>query len=223
MKITIFLLLFAAPITFGQKSEKLNQVIEKLNSVRDYSASAEITADIPMIKILPSKATIYFKQKDKFKVESKGIALLPKQGVTELNAFLADDSKYMAIEGETEPISGVESRLITVIPNGDNEDIILAKIWIDEKRNVLSKTQMTTRSNGTVTVYYSYGDQAKYGLSNKMIFKIDVKEFKIPKSMSSDIHRTDETKKDKRKNGTITITLSNYKVNTGISDSIFKD
>ena len=52
----------------------LNKVIAKLNTVNDYTVQATIKADIPMIKILPSQAKIYFKQKDKFKVESKGMA-----------------------------------------------------------------------------------------------------------------------------------------------------
>ncbi len=218
----LFVLLFIPAVIWGQGSEKLNKVVAKMNGVKDYTVDADISADIPMIKILPSKAKIYFKQKDKFKVESKGIVILPKQGFTDLNDFLAAKDKYMAIEGDTTRISGVLSRLITVIPNNENEEIILAKIWIDESRSVITKTQMTTRSNGTVTTYYSYGDQAKYGLPNKMIFKIDVKKFKIPKSMAAEIHQTDPNKKeDKRKQGTITIKLTNYRVNTGLSDSLF--
>ena len=42
-----------------------------MNSVRDYSVDALITSDIPMVKILPSRAVIYFKQKDKFKIDGK--------------------------------------------------------------------------------------------------------------------------------------------------------
>lgn len=214
--------LFYSFFSFGQNSAKLNSIVSKMNTVKDYVVDADISADIPMIKILPSKAKIYFKQKDKFKVESKGIVILPKQGFTDLNEFLAKEQNYMAIEGELETISGVQSRLVTVIPNGEAKDIILAKVWIDEQREVITKTQMTTRSNGTVTTYYSYGDQVDYSLPNKMIFRIDVKKFKIPKSMSSDLHNTDTNKKkDNRKTGTITIVLKNYKVNSGLSDSIF--
>ena len=44
-------------------TELLNKVVSKINTVKDYSATAKISANIPMIKILPSQATIYFKQK----------------------------------------------------------------------------------------------------------------------------------------------------------------
>jgi hypothetical protein len=54
---------------------------------------------------------------------------------------------------------------------------------------------------------------------------IDVKKFKIPKSVASDINNTANDKKKaadkKRTKGTITITLSGYKINTGLSDAVF--
>lgn len=217
-------LLFLLPLFgFAQTSAKLNKVVTKLNTVKDYTVDVDVKADIPMIKILPSKAKVYFKQKDKFKVVSKGIVILPKQGFTEINSFLTNKDKYMAIEGDTSKIAGVRVHLITVIPKSEDNEIILAKIWIDDARSLIMKTQVTTKTNGTVTTSYSYGDMAKYALPNKMVFEIDVKKFKLPKSMAADINKSSsEKKEDNRKKGTITVNLSNYKVNTGLSDEVFK-
>jgi outer membrane lipoprotein-sorting protein len=223
MKYLLPLLVLLPLFGFAQTSAKLNKVITKLNTVKDYSVDVDVKADIPMIKILPSKAKVYFKQKDKFKVVSKGIVILPKQGFTEINSFLTDKDKYMAIEGDTSKIAGVKVQLITVIPKSEDNEIILAKIWIDDARSLIMKTQVTTKTNGTVTTTYSYGDMAKYALPNKMVFEIDVKKFKLPKSMAADINqRSSEKKEDNRKKGTITVNLINYKVNSGLSDDIFK-
>ncbi|WP_396195899.1 outer membrane lipoprotein carrier protein LolA, partial [Flavobacterium sp.] len=81
-KIAQLFVLFALPLLTNAQSadDIVSKVLTKLNSVKDYKVSATIKANIPMIKILPNEATIYFKQKDKFKVESKGITILPKQG-----------------------------------------------------------------------------------------------------------------------------------------------
>ena len=91
MKFITFLF-FLISLNFSVKGQDadaiLNRVVSKINSVKDYSVDANIKADIPLIKILPVKASIYFKQKDKFKVVSKGIAILPKQGFTDVNSFL---------------------------------------------------------------------------------------------------------------------------------------
>ncbi len=223
MKTLLSILLLLPLVGLAQSSAKLNKVITKLNTVKDYSVDVEVKADIPMIKILPSKAKVYFKQKDKFKVVSKGIVILPKQGFSEINTFLSDKSKYMAIEGDTSKIAGVVVQLITVIPSGEDNEIILAKVWVDDSRSLIMKTQITTKSNGTVTTNYTYGDMAKFALPSKMVFEIDVKKFKLPKSVAADINqRSTEKKDDKRTKGTITVNLSNYKVNTGLSDELFK-
>ena len=94
--------------------ELLDQVVSKYNKVNDYSASILVRADVPMIKTLPVRATIYFKQKDKFRIVSKSIAILPKKGFTDVNVFLADPTQYMVVDAGSKSISGVEARLLTV-------------------------------------------------------------------------------------------------------------
>jgi outer membrane lipoprotein-sorting protein len=221
-----FLTLIVIALQFGAVAQDatdiLNKVITKLNTVKDYTVTANVKADIPMIKILPNKATVYFKQKDKFKVESKGIVILPKQGFTEINTFLANKKSYMAVVGDSSKVGGVMTKQITVIPNGESSEIVLAKLWIDNKRSVIMKSQITTKSNGTVTTNYSYGDKVSFGLPSQLVFEIDVKKFKLPKSVAADINKSSTEKNTKTKNkGTITITLTDYKVNTGLSDALF--
>lgn len=221
-----FLTLLIIAIQFGVTSQEaddiLSKVVTKLNTVKDYTVTANVKANIPMIKILPSKATIYFKQKDKFKVVSKGIVILPKQGFTEINTFLANKKSYIAVAGDTSKIGGVMTKLITVIPNGESSEIVLAKLWIDTKRSVIMKSQITTKSNGSVNTTYTYGDKVNFGLPSQLVFEIDVKAFKLPKSVAADINKTTTDKKVKPNNkGVITITLTDYKVNTGLSDALF--
>jgi outer membrane lipoprotein-sorting protein len=224
---TIILFLFST-FVFSQEADAiLNRVVTKINSVKDYSVDANIKADIPLIKILPVNASIHFKQKDKFKVVSKGIAILPKQGFTDMNSFLMKKNSYMAVDGGVKTIDDVKTNLITVIPTNENSEFVLAKLWIDTKNDLILKSQITTRSSGTVTVDYSYGAEAEFGLPNQLVFDIDVKKFKLPKSVAADLNKTEKEKAKKNKNkdqkGTITIKLTNYKINKGISDDFFKE
>ncbi len=224
----LFSFLFAAFGVFAQEPEKvIDKINAKITSVKDYTVNAHIDADIPMIKIMPSNAKIYFKQKDKVKIESKGITILPKQGFTELNTFLSDKSKYSAVFGDSLKINGTDTRLINIIPNAASGEIVLAKIWVDQKNSVIMRSQVTTQTNGTVKTDFKYGSQLNYGLPSELKFEIDVKKFKMPKSVAADINKTStdpkKAKEKKRTKGTITITLSDYKVNGGLSDAIFKD
>jgi hypothetical protein len=216
-------LVFVSSPSFAQQSKTLNAVVVKLNSVKDYTVNARVVAAVPMIKIKEVNAVLYFKQKDKFKIDAKGIAVLPKQGFIELNKFLTNTSKYMAIESTGKVIGGVSTLMVTVIPTDESTDIILAKLWIDSKKNLILASQLTTKSSGVMTTNYTYTDQAQFGLPSTMIFEIDVKRFKMPKSVAANIHQTDkrdDSKKDKQ--GKITVYLTGYKVNKGISDNIFK-
>lgn len=219
----ILSLVFVSSLSFAQQSKTLNAVVVKLNSVKDYTVNARVVAAVPMIKIKEVNAVLYFKQKDKFKIDAKGIAVLPKQGFIELNKFLTNTSKYMAIESTGKVIGGVSTLMVTVIPTDESTDIILAKLWIDSKKSLILASQLTTKSSGVMTTNYTYTDQAQFGLPSTMVFEIDVKRFKMPKSVAANIHQTDkqdDSKKDKQ--GKITVYLTGYKVNKGISDNIFK-
>ncbi len=203
--------------------ELLAQVVNQFNQVNDYAASVLIKADVPMIKALPVKAKIYYKKKDKFKVVSKSIAILPRQGFTDVNVFLSDKNNYMVVEAGEKLIGTVQTKLLTVIANESSSEIILAKLWVDPDKSVILASEVTTRSAGTVKVLYTYADQIKFGLPSQIKFIVDVKEFKMPKSFSSNPHRTSSSKKSKRKTGVIVLDISNYVINKGISDSFFKN
>jgi hypothetical protein len=99
----------------------------------------------------------------------------------------------------------------------------LGKLWIDSKQNLVLKSQLTTKSNGTILTEYTYGTQVGFGLPDNMVFTVDVKKFKVPKSVAADINNSKKAdpKADKKK-GKIYIKLYNYQVNKGISDDVFK-
>ena len=218
-------LLFSMTVMCQTADQIITQLVNKINLVTDYSVTANIKADIPLIRVLPVNASIYFKQKDKFKVVSKGIAILPKQGFTDVSSFLYKKGTYVTVDGGIVTLNDIKTHVLTVIPTVENSDIVLAKLWVDTKRTVIVKTDLTTRGSGSVTIDYLYGTQVAFGLPDKITFTVDVKKFKMPKSVSADINNSGKNKKDdpkKSKFGTITITLSNYLVNKGISDEVFK-
>jgi hypothetical protein len=75
-------------------NKSLQLVYEKLMKLKDYTAEVNIRSDIPLIKILPVNAKIYFKQPNQFKMIAKGIAILPKQGFSDLANILKDSNSF---------------------------------------------------------------------------------------------------------------------------------
>ena len=198
---------------FAQDAQKtVDALTAKMSTARDYSANVVIKAEIPMLKVLPVKATIYFKQKDKFNIVSKGIAIMPKQGFSDISKLLAKKESYTALGTGIETIQNRSAEIITILPIGDTSDFILAKLWIDTKENVMLKSQITSRSNGTMNVDYIYASQKSFGLPDSVVFTVDVKKFKIPRGVATDINRTTtvDDKKPVSKIGKIHLRFSNY-------------
>lgn len=203
----------------------LHEVYSKMQKAKDYSVQANIKVDMPFIRILPVDVKIYFKQKDKFKVESKSIAIVPRQGFDQIQKMVADSNSYTAmIQGEGK-VGTIQTNIVTVIPLSDTSEMILGKFWIDPIRSVILKSQLTTRSSGTILTEYTYDSQVAFGLPDRMIFSVDTKKFKMPKGATEEAKKEGTTKekngKEKEK-GKIYITLTNYQVNKGIPDSMFK-
>jgi hypothetical protein len=202
----------------------LKEVRLKLEKVTDYSAQVHIHADIPMIKIDDVNAKVYFKQPNLFKVESKGIAILPKQGMGDLTAFLTDEKGYTCALNGPKMLGNVKTQVISVLPLKEGSDLILVKLWIDPLKDVIMKAQVTSKTNGTLEIDYLYTDQLKNGLPSKLVFTIDVKKFKLPKSMAADLHQTKKKASGTKEaqDGKITLTFSNYQVNKGLKTQFFK-
>ena len=212
----------------GQRTanQVLHSLYSKLMNAKDYKANAHIKIDLPFIRMLPVDAEVFYKQPDKFKVKSKGIAILPKQGFSDFSKTIKDTNSYTAIITGKEIIAKTNTTIINVIPNADTSDLILGKLWVDTEKNIVLKSQLTTKSNGTLIIEYFYLTQLYYGLPDSVIFTVDVKKFKVPKGVTADINNsnTPETNSGKDpKKGKIYITLKNYIVNKGVADSVFEN
>lgn len=217
---------FSSALSFAQDPNELVKAVRlKIAKVKDYSADVHIKAQVPMIKIAEVDAKVFYKVPNQMKVESKGIAILPKQGLGDLNNFLTNEKAYTCAFNGNKMIGEVKTAVVSVLPLTENTDVILVKLWIDPTRDLILKSQITSKSNGTLDISYFYGAQAKYGLPYKMIFTIDVKKFKLPKSVAADLHQNKKKPKttDGPQNGTIILQMSNYQINQGISDAQFKN
>ncbi len=222
---TLLSVILGSSSLYAEDAEQLlSRITATMQKVKDYSASVTITPDIPLVNIQPVEATVYFKTPNSFQLESKSIAILPKQGFMELNRIVTRRDLFSAVATGSENVANHPAKVLTLLPKSDTMDVILAKLWVDESAGVVLKAQITTRSAGTINVEYLYGGYKAFGLPDKITFIVDVKKFKLPKGVTTDFNRSRKAEEEQRerKSGTISISLSNYKVNKGLSDEIFK-
>ena len=225
MKKLLFLLLIPVVVFCQTKDpyEILNKVKQNFERVKDYQVEALIKVNMEFLKVPDMKATIYFKQPDKVKMDSKEFAMLPKQAFNFSPTALLDN-KYNAIYVGQDKINGQEESIIKVIPNSDSSRVILSTLWIDTDKNLVRKIVSTVRRGGDTQIQLSYNNNSKYPLPEKITFSFEVPKLQYlqdPREKKLETEKKNEPKQTDK--GTVTITYTDYKVNQGLPDSIFQE
>jgi hypothetical protein len=217
---------FSAEVSAAQNDDAaslVKRITRGTASVRDYSVQTTITPKLPMINVQPLQATLYFKQKDKYRFVTPGIAVLPKQGFSDLARLLSNVDLFSPLITGKENVGGVATSVITLLPTVDTMDVVVAKLWVDPATALVHKAQITTKSSGTVGVRYAYGAESSKGLPRQVVFTVDMKKFKIPKGVATDLNRkkSSSSKDEPASSGTITVDFRDYRINKGVDDAVF--
>lgn len=206
-------------------NEILVALQKRFSSVKDYSADVVIKVKVDFLKIPITKAHIYYKAPDKIKVDAKGFAMLPRNGLDFANTSLLKN-KYDAIYIKDEMVNGINCAVVKVIPS-DPGEVILSTMWINPEKNELEKFVTSTKSNGTFEVALTY-DKTKPELvmPSQLNITFDINKIQLPKSMSGDLTgetaRTEKpTNEKKSTKGQVFINYSNFKINQGLKDELF--
>jgi hypothetical protein len=205
-------------------------VRQKVFAVKDYTADVELKIDVTFMRVPKLRGTLYFKSPDKLRlVRKNGLSIMPQRTVNMSLAGLLPAGETTVIDAGTDVINGSAVRVVKVVPEGDAGDIVLTKLWIDEARKLVMRSETTTRDNGTFLMDLVFGKYAAQSLPDQMTLNMDVKEYKMPKGVTMDYEGGDKPVvppkegKGKRRKGRIQITYDSYQVNTGLSDAIFKE
>ena len=203
----------------------LQKVKDKLNLVNDYEASGEMKTQVVFLKVPVASVKIYYMKPDKLKIKNeKGISFIPKGAVSiNINNVLTNNT-FTALDAGITKVGNTNVRVIKLLPEDDNNDVVLSTLYVDESNFLIMKAKTTTRDNGTYDLEMTYGKYAAYGLPDKVIFTFNTKDYKIPKGVTFDYSEDQKKAPDKTKarKGTIQITYKTYIINKGLSEALFK-
>ena len=205
--------------------ELINKVKAKLEKVNDYTAKGKLKTNVVFIKAPIASVKVYYKKPDKMKiVNENGISFIPKGSVNiNLAKFLSGSGNFEIVDAGTEPATGL--RILKLLPSDENSEIVLSTLYIDEKTELIKKAKNTTRDNGTYELEMSYGKYIAYSLPDKVIFSFNTKDYKLPKGVTFDYDDGTEKKPGedlKNKKGKVEITYTEYLINKGVNDAVFK-
>lgn len=203
------------------------RVKAKLDQVNDYEADGKMKTDVAFIKAPVGKVKIYFKKPDKFRLKKDGgISLLPKGGVSvNMNSIVTTD-QFVALAAGEAMVGGIKTKVVKMLPVNENSDVVLTTMYIDEANLLVRKAVTTTKENGTYEIEMTYGKFANFGLPDKVTFSFNTKNYKLPKGLTLEFDDNEkpltEEQKLKNKKGRVEIVYTNYAINKGIADAIFK-
>ena len=204
----------------------VQKVKAKLEKVNDYEATGEMKTNVSFMKVPAAQVKVYFKKPGKIKIKNeKGISLVPK-GTVSISLSNLLSGQYQALDGGTDNVNGVAVKVVKLLPLDENGEVVLSKLYIDEKNLLILKAKTTTRESGTNELEMSYGKFAAYALPDKIVFTFNTQDYKLPKGVTFDYDdgsrkKTEATAKESQR-GKIEITYSAYLINKGISDEVFK-
>jgi len=224
-KFLVFCCLISAFTNAQDATTLVQKVKAKLDLVNDYTADGKMKTDVAFIKAPVGKVKVYYKKPNKFRLERNGgISILPKGGISINIGSMVAINGFMALDAGTAVVANTNTSVVKLLPNADNSDIILSTLYIDEANLLIRKSVTTTRENGTYEMEMQYGKYANYGLPDKVNFSFNTKDYKLPKGITLELDEVDAATKErmKGKKGRVEISYTNYIINNGIADIVFK-
>ena len=203
----------------------INKVKAKLDKVNDYTATGVLKTDVAFIKAPVSKVVVYFKKPNHFRLQKNGgISVLPKGGISVNMGTIISTNNFTALDAGETNINNTKTKVVKLLPNDENSDVVLSTLYIDEANLLIKKAVTTTRDNGTYEVVLSYGKYADYALPDKVQFSFNAKDYKLPKGVTLDFDDSQPADKEKLKNkkGKVEIDYASYIINKGVDDKVFE-
>jgi len=199
-------------------SRYLDPIEKKYSGLKDYTADVNVHFDIEALKAPDMQARLYFKAPDKMKVESKRIFFLPKEGgYFNPSLFKKKDFDMKLLERLVyDGRNAVRLKLTPTDTDTYHKGFVLT---IDTDRSLIREIKISPSEGREVKAMIEYGMFANFELPTHIHLQLD-----MPSDEPSGMKEfTQFGQKPKKITGKAEITYSNYQVNVGLSDEIFKD
>ena len=199
-------------------SRYLDLIEKKYSGLTDYTADVNVHFDIEALKAPDMQARLYFKAPDKMKMDSKRIFFLPKEGgYFNPSLFKKKDFDIRLVEHLIyDGRKAVRLKLTPIDTDTYHKGFILT---IDTDRNLIREIKISPSEGREVKGMIEYGMFANFELPTHIHLQLD-----MPSDEPSGMKEfTQFGQKPKKITGKVEITYSNYKVNVGLTDEIFKE
>ncbi len=240
LPVVLLLLLFPAATSAregqGAKSrpdprQVFTELLKPYRSLNDYTVRIQAKANMPTMRIPDFTATLYFKKPDRFHIETKSFAPLPRSSGL-FNPFQFDPANNLIDYQRTESLDGAQADLYRVEPRDRKSPVRHFTVWVGgSPARVLQVESLSIRGTRAV-VKLSYRNVEQASGSWLLPDKVHV-HLTFPESapnadawsltardnpISGGMRRLDEVAGE----GDISLAYSDWKLNTGLDESLFE-
>lgn len=205
-------------------------LIEPYRSLNDYTVKIRAKANMPTMRIPDFTATLYFKAPDRFHIETRSFAPLPRNSGL-FNPFQFDPGKNRIAYRRTESLAGMQTDLYRVEPRDSKSPVRYFNVWVGgSPTRILQVESLTFReTKALVTLSYESVEQGDrtWLLPEKVHIHITFPEgapnpatglTTQDNPISGGMRRLDEISGE----GDIDIAYADWRVNTGLDERLFE-
>jgi hypothetical protein len=241
LKFFLLLLLIApAPASAQERSgvkqgpdprQVFTELIKPYRDLNDYTVKIHAKVNMPTIRIPDFNAILYFKKPDRFHVETKSFAPIPRDSGV-FNPFQFDPEKNLITYERTESLNGTLTEVFKVDPLDAKASVRYYHVWVGgNPRRIMQVESLSVKgTKGQVKLTYGTVEKGleKWLLPEKvhvhLIFpegmhNADTSSFTTKDNpISSGMRRLDDVSGE----GDISLSYSDWQINTGLDDRLFQ-
>ncbi len=215
----LFLFLPEWPARAQEEAARYIEVLSgKYSGLKDYTADVNIHFDIETFKSPDLKARLYYKVPDKMKVESKRVLFFPKEG-SYFNPALFKKEDFTVLFVENVTYEGKKAVRLKLLPKKARANIHDFALTIETGQNQVREVDVTQSGGKEIKAELTYGTFGGFDLPTRINLFLNFPEVEPEMVKGFDT----SPREKKRVTGRVELTYSNYKVNSGLRDEIFKE
>jgi len=227
--ILLLLMLFSLPVNLNSADPPSSDDLKVLmlsnwEKIEDYEVDIKLALDIPGFRMPSRKIHYLFKAPDKSKVEVKGFAIVPKQGIQPFFTFLKDSLELQIVADLV-----VDGKAVFEVALEDTFMNEAGKIsfYVEQQTGNVLEAWVVHNDQEFFRLQSEYAEQDGIQLpistQIQMTFPPDFKNLQRLGKKPTELKDFQSTITDEWLKGSVSITFKNYKLNQGIPDYRFED
>ncbi len=196
----------------------LQSLAARYAGINDFTVRMTVVADIQEMNIPTMTLTMYFKRPDKIHIESEGLAIVPREAA----GFAPDQllARYIPEAMVNDTLGGHAVYRLTLLPRSEESRPRRLLVYVDPDRWTIENITSAGPGDRSVVTRFTYARADSFWMPS--VVKVT---FSSPTAAGPDQPSPDQPapmgRRTPPRNGTVTITYADYRINSGLDDALF--